>query len=219
MIRRGLYAVTPDWDDTRRLLDVTARILEAGCRVLQYRHKRADATLRSAQAMALRTLTRRHDALLIINDEIDLALAVEADGVHLGADDGDLAQARARLDALRPGHGQAQAMPGRILGATCYQSIERARAAAAAGADYLAFGSFFASSSKPGARRAQPALLGAARAATGLPLCAIGGITPARAPALIEAGADLLAVISALYDSDDAYRAARRFMQFFEETA
>ncbi len=219
MIRRGLYAVTPDWDDTRRLLDVTARILEAGCRLLQYRHKHADAMLRSAQATALRALTRRHDALLIINDSVDLALACEADGVHLGADDGDLGQARARLDAAQPSHGQAPGVPARMLGASCYQDIERACAAAAAGADYLAFGSFFASTSKPGAPRAQATLLGAAKAATGLPLCAIGGITPARAPALIEAGADLLAVISALYDADDAYRAARRFVQLFEENA
>lgn len=240
MIGRGLYALTPDWDDTRRMVETSARILDAGCRLLQYRHKRADITQRTAQAAALRALTRRHGALLIINDDVDLALACEADGVHLGADDGDLAQARARLDAAHSGNGlvaegrcgvnghgassshcaeQRSAMAVRILGATCYQSIERAREAATAGADYLAFGSFHASASKPGARRAQPALLEAAKAATGLPLCAIGGITPARAPALIEAGADLLAVISALYDADDAFRAARQFVQFFEEHA
>ena len=207
---RGLYAVTPDWGDTRRLLEATTAILDAGCRLVQYRNKTASPCHRQEQAVALRGLTRRHGARLIVNDDLELALFCEADGVHLGEDDGELAAARTCLDT--------STSTGRILGASCYQSLERALAAAKAGADYLAFGSFFASPSKPLAKRADTVLLAAAKAATGLPVCAIGGITAARADQLIAAGADLLAVISALYEAPDPYRATREFMQFFEET-
>lgn len=217
---RGLYAVTPDWSDTRRLLEATAAILDAGCRLVQYRNKAASPCHRQEQAVALRGLTHRHDALLIVNDDLELALFCEADGVHLGEDDGGLAHARARLDdsaRARPDTPGA-APAGRILGASCYQRLDRAQAAAHAGADYLAFGSFFASPTKPRALRADTTLLAAAKAATGLPVCAIGGITVARADELIAAGADLLAVISALYQAPDPYRAAREFVQFFEET-
>lgn len=216
---RGLYAITPDWGDTRRLLETTAAILDAGCRVVQYRNKTASPCHRQAQAVALRGLTRRHGARLIVNDDLDLARFCEADGVHLGADDGELAAARKRLDddAARA-RLEALAPAGNILGASCYQNLGRALAAAQAGADYLAFGSFFASPTKPLAQRADRALLAAAKAATGLPVCAIGGITAARADELIAAGADLLAVISALYAAPDPYRATRAFMQFFEET-
>lgn len=205
---RGLYAITPDWADSRRLLEACAAILAAGCRCLQYRNKTARPALRRAQAGALRRLTRAHAARLIVNDDLDLALSCEADGVHLGEDDGALGEARARLDA---------AGPGRILGASCYQSLDTARAAALAGADYLAFGSFFASPSKPQARRADPGLLTAGKAATGLPVCAIGGITPDNGGALLAAGADLLAVISALFDTDDPFASTRRFLTLFEE--
>jgi thiamine-phosphate pyrophosphorylase len=215
---RGLYAITPDWRDTRRLLEATAAILDAGCRLVQYRNKAASPCHRQEQAVALRGLTRRHDARLIVNDDLELALFCEADGVHLGEDDGGLAAARKRLDDSARKRLDESPPAGKILGASCYQSLERALAEAKAGADYLAFGSFFASPTKPQAKRADSALLAAAKAATGLPVCAIGGITAARAGELIAAGADLLAVISALYDVPDPYRAAREFMQFFEET-
>lgn len=199
----GLYAITPDWADTRRLLVATEAILAGGCRILQYRNKAASDCHRQEQAVALRGLTRRFGTLLIINDDVDLALFVEADGVHLGEDDGELAAARARLGSLS------------ILGASCYQSLELARGAARAGADYIAFGSFFASTTKPLARRADIALLEAARAETGLPLCAIGGITLDNAALL--AGADMLAVITALYDAADPGLAAEQFIKHFEE--
>jgi thiamine-phosphate pyrophosphorylase len=201
----GLYAITPDWSDSRRLLAVTEAILAAGCRILQYRNKTASDCHRQEQAVALRGLTRRFGALLIINDDVDLALFAEADGVHLGEDDGELAAARARLgdDAL--------------LGASCYQSLELAERAARAGADYLAFGSFFASPTKPLARRAEPALLAAVKQETGLPVCAIGGITLDNAGPLVNAGADLLAVISGLYAATNPDDATRRYLQLFEE--
>ncbi len=205
----GLYAITPDWNDTRRLLNATEAILDAGCRVLQYRNKQTSDYHRQEQAVALRGLTSRFGAHLIINDDVDLALFCDADGVHLGEDDGQLAAARARLDASGP---------AKILGASCYQSLPLALAAARAGADYLAFGSFFASPTKPQAKRADPTLIAAAKSQTGLPVCAIGGITLDNAASLITAGADLLAVISALYDAPDPHRAALEFILLFQET-
>lgn len=206
---RGLYAITPDWIDSRRLLMATEAILAAGCRFLQYRNKSASDCHRQEQAVSLRGLTRKYGARLIINDDIDLALFCGADGVHLGEDDGEPAAARIRLDA---------AGPGKILGASCYQSLDKAVSAARMGADYIAFGSFFASPTKPLARRADLGLLAAGKAMTGLPACAIGGITPDNAGELVRAGADLLAVISALYEADDPGRATRQFMTLFEET-
>jgi thiamine-phosphate pyrophosphorylase len=202
----GLYAITPDWNDTRRLLDVTEALLAGGCRVLQYRNKQTSDCHRQEQAVALRGLTRKFAARLIINDDLDLALFCEADGVHLGEDDGQLAAARQRLDT---------AGAGKILGTSCYQSLPLALAAAHAGADYLAFGSFFASPTKPQAKRADPALINAAKGETGLPVCAIGGITLDNAGELVAAGADLLAVITALYYAPDPHQAALKFSQLF----
>ncbi|MFA5082003.1 MAG: thiamine phosphate synthase [Hydrogenophilaceae bacterium] len=200
----GLYAITPDWADTARLITVTEAVLKGGCRLLQYRNKTASACHRDEQAVALRGLTRRYEALLIVNDDIDLALTSEADGVHLGGEDGDLAEARRRLG------------PDRILGASCYQNLDLAAAAVHAGANYIAFGSFFPSPTKPLAKRADRALVAAAKTRFNLPVCAIGGITPDNATGLIEAGADLLAVISAVYNNADPERASRDFMQLFE---
>jgi thiamine-phosphate pyrophosphorylase len=200
----GLYAITPDWSDSKRLLAVTEAILVAGCRIVQYRNKAASDCHRQEQAGALRTLTRRYSALLIVNDDVDLAGFCEADGVHLGEEDGELARARARLGA------------GRILGASCYQDPALAEQAARAGADYVAFGSFFPSPTKPQARRAGLDLLATGRTASGKPVCAIGGITPDNALSLIKAGADMVAVISALYDAPDPAAATRQFIAYFE---
>jgi thiamine-phosphate pyrophosphorylase len=185
------------------LLDVTEAILDGGCRILQYRNKQASESHRQEQALALRALTNKYGARLIINDDLELALGCQADGVHLGEDDGQLIAARARLDS---------ACPGKILGASCYQSLPLALAAAHAGVNYLAFGSFFASPTKPQAKRAEPGLIAAAKRETGLPICAIGGITLENAGSLIAAGADLLAVITALYDVPDPRQAALNFI-------
>jgi thiamine-phosphate pyrophosphorylase len=200
----GLYAITPDWNDTARLIAATEAILCGGCHIVQYRNKTTTNCHRDEQTVALRGLTHRFGALLIINDDIDLALTCEADGVHLGGDDGELAAARERLG------------PGKILGASCYQSLELAQAAAQAGVDYIAFGSFFSSPTKPEARRADAGLIPPAKSATGLPVCAIGGITLDNAAPLISAGANLLAVITAVYNSPDPERAARAFSQLYE---
>jgi thiamine-phosphate pyrophosphorylase len=198
----GLYAITPDWQDTRRLLQVSEAILAGGCRILQYRNKSASDCHRQEQAVALRGLTRRFEALLIVNDDVDLALFVEADGVHLGEDDGELASARSRL-------GDAA-----IIGASCYQDVALAQRAAQAGADYVAFGAFYPSPTKPQARRADPALLSQGRQC-GCPVCGIGGITLDNAAPLLAAGADMLAVISALYEAADPALASRRFVDLF----
>jgi thiamine-phosphate pyrophosphorylase len=198
---RGLYAITPDSADSERLLQRVPAVLQAGPAALQYRNKLAGAAQRRAEARALAGMCRRHGVPLIVNDDVDLALEVDAAGVHLGRDDGTLPAARARLGA-------------KLLGASCYDSLAQARAAVAQGADYVAFGSVFPSPTKPAAVRAPLALFGAARA-LGVPLVGIGGITLENAPALIAAGADCVAVISALFDAPDPGATARAFAQLF----
>ena len=199
----GLYAVTPDEPDTPRLLAAVEAALAGGARALQYRNKSADANLRLAQGRALLALCREYRRPLIINDHLDLALALDADGLHLGVEDGALAEAKTRLGG------------GRILGASCYDRLESALEAQRAGATYVAFGSFFPSSVKPGAVRAPLSLLAAARAELSVPIVAIGGITHDNAPRLIEAGAHGVAVISALFGAPDVRAAARDFSALF----
>jgi len=202
---RGLYAVTPDETDSTRLMALVRNALAGGSRFVQYRNKIANAVLRREQATALRALCREYDAALIINDDLELALAVDADGLHLGGEDGSLAAARARLG------------PGKLLGASCYRSLENAERAIAEGADHIAFGSFFVSTVKPGAVRSSPALLTEARQKFNVPVVAIGGITLENAPLLIDAGADSVAVISALFGAPDVALTARQFNALFGE--
>ena len=191
----GLYAVTPDVDDAALLVAKVSAAISGGATMVQYRHKSAAPALRLEQARALAAACRGR-ALFIVNDDASLAQAVGADGVHVGEDDGAVAEARAIVGV------------GRIIGVSCYNELARAQRMAAEGADYLAFGSFYASSVKPLARRATPALLHDARP-LGLPLVAIGGITAANAGALIRAGADAVAVISDLFDHDEAAAVSR----------
>ena len=199
---RGLYLLTPDEVDTGRLLArVEAVIAQAA--LLQYRNKRAGAALARAQLVALQALCSVHRVPLLVNDDWRLAAEVGADGAHLGAGDGDLRAARASLG------------DGAILGASCYDSLARAAEAAAAGASYLAFGAFFPSPTKPRAARATPALLREA-AGLGLPRVAIGGITPENAGSLVAAGADLVAVISGVFDAPDPVAAATAYRRAFD---
>ena len=200
----GLYAITPDLVDTGELLRRVRAALEGGTQVLQYRNKAADATLRREQALALRPLCTTAGVPLIINDHLELALECGAAGLHLGGGDGDIAAARARLG------------PHRLLGASCYDRIELAESAVAAGADHVAFGSFFPSTVKPGAVRPPSALITRARQRLQVPVVAIGGITPQNAPQLLDAGVDALAVISAVFDAQDITAAANEFMKLFE---
>lgn len=204
VLPRGLYVITPEEPDTGRLLALVRAALAGGAAAIQYRSKDAPQRLRHEQARALAELCRTQGVPLIVNDDVDLACEAGADGVHLGADDGDLAAARRALG------------PDRLLGASCYDRLELALAARTAGADHVAFGSVFASPTKPTAVRAPLALFSEARRAVGLPLVAIGGITPENAAAVIEAGADALAVISAVFDAPDVAARAKAFKKLFE---
>jgi thiamine-phosphate pyrophosphorylase len=195
---QGLYAITPEAADADTLLRQAAAALEGGIALLQYRRKRHSA---KEEATALARLCRRSGVPFIVNDDIELALACGADGVHLGRDDGELAAARKKLQ-------------GKLLGASCYDSLAAARAAVAAGADYIAFGSVFSSPTKPVAVRAPLSLFAEAKP-LGVPLVAIGGITLENAPQLLAAGADALAVISDLFDSPDIAARARAYGKLF----
>jgi thiamine-phosphate pyrophosphorylase len=191
---RGLYAITPEGPG----LEAKVRAaLEGGIALLQYRRKQGDA----AEAARIARLAREFGVPLIVNDDVALALEVGAEGAHLGRDDGDLASARQRLR-------------GRVLGASCYSELERARFAVAAGADYVAFGSVFPSPTKPHAVRAPLSLFCEAKA-LGVPLAAIGGITLQNAASVVAAGADLLAVISDLFDAPDIRARARQYGKLF----
>ena len=188
---RGLYLITPDTADSAALLAGVRSALAGRPALLQYRSKHADGGLRREQAAAIAALCREAGVPFIVNDSLELALAVGADGVHLGRDDGELRAARAALG------------PERILGVTCYNDWARAEEGAAAGADYVAFGAVFASPTKPAAVHAPLDLLTRARRELKLPVAAIGGITLDNAPLAITAGADLLAVISDVFDDPD----------------
>ena len=192
---RGLYAITPEGPD----LEAKVRAaLEGGIALLQYRRKRGDV----GEAARIAALAREFGVPLIVNDDVSLALGIGAAGAHLGREDGELAPARRRLGS-------------RLLGVSCYNELGRARAAVAAGADYIAFGSVFPSPTKPQAVRAPLGLFGEAKA-LGVPLAAIGGITLQNAAALVAAGADLLAVITDLFDAPDIRVRARQYGKLFQ---
>ena len=199
---RGLYLITPDETDTAHLLARTAPLLAEGVAWLQYRNKTAGDALRHEQASALQSLCATAGVPLIINDDVHLAKSIGAAGVHLGEDDGDIAAARALLGA------QA------IIGASCYDELPLAQRAVAAGASYVAFGAFFPTRSKTGTRQAGVELL-AQSASLGVPRVAIGGITPDNARNLVEAGADLVAVISGVYDAADPVAAVHAYRRCF----
>lgn len=203
MMQRGLYLVTPDWNDTARLLATSHAAMLGGAQVLQYRHKTANPTLRREQARALRELTREQEVALIINDDLDLALAVGADGVHIGRDDGEAALLREAAGAEL------------CIGVSCYNNFERARAAVDAGASYVAFGAMFASPTKPEAVAASPALITRAKTELGARVACIGGITAANAAPLVKAGADWLAVITDMYHATDPQAQAMRFARLY----
>jgi thiamine-phosphate pyrophosphorylase len=196
---RGLYAITPDIADTAALAAKVEQALKAGVAMLQYRNKIISKDKRLLQARELAPLARGYGVPFIVNDDVEIALSVGANGVHLGKADGDLAAARAKA-------------PGKILGASCYNDLEAARNAVRAGASYVAFGSVFPSPTKPDAVRAPLSLF---QGDLGVPLCAIGGITLRNAPQLVAAGASLLAVISDLFDADDIAARATEYRKLF----
>ena len=201
---RGLYVITrPTPRGSLALREEVAAAIAGGARWVQYRDKGEDAARRVEEAAALAQLTRRRGVPLIVNDDPRLAAEVGADGVHLGRDDSALRPARRLLG------------PSAIIGISCYDRLDRARAAQAAGADYVAFGRFFPSRSKPQAVPAGVELLRAARRELYLPLVAIGGITPENGRALVRAGANMLAVIHGVFGQPHPGRAARAFDRCF----
>ncbi len=199
----GLYAVTPEMTDLTALLGMVEAALRGGARVVQYRNKSGSDALRRLQAGEIALLCRDSAALFIVNDSAALAREVGADGVHLGMDDSGVANARSLLG------------PGKLIGVSCYNEIFRAREGVAQGADYVAFGSFFVSPTKPEAVPAPIQLLQLASSEIGRPVVAIGGITEDNAPGLIAAGADAVAVLSDLFGAPDVEAKARRFSRLF----
>lgn len=200
---KGLYAITPDTASTEDLARMVRDALRGGIDVLQYRNKSADPALRREQAQMLLRLTRPARVPLLINDDVALAAYMDADGAHVGRDDGEVAAARC-------------ALPGKLLGASCYASLESARAAIADGADHVAFGSVFASGTKPDAQRAPLSLFARARSLS-VPLVAIGGITADNALSAVTAGADCVAVISDLFGAPDIAGRAALYRGIFEK--
>jgi len=200
---QGLYLVTPNWDDTERMVACTAAALDAGAALVQYRHKDASAELRREQGAALLALCRRYNRPLIINDHVALCLTLGADGVHVGGTDASVREARAALG------------PDLIVGASCYGDLELARAAQQDGATYAAFGGFYPSPVKRYTFTTDPDLLVQARREMTLPLVVIGGMTPHNAAPLVERGADMVAAITSVYLADDPAASARQFNALF----
>ena len=204
---RGLYAIADtQFLDDAHLAPAVEAAIAGGARVVQYRDKRNQPEVRLSQARRISDLCRHHGVPFLVNDDVALAMETGADGVHLGREDMELRAARALIG------------DNKLIGVSCYNELERARAAEQDGADYIAFGSFFPSRTKPGAVRATPELLHAARTQLRIPIVAIGGITPENGATLIEAGADMLAVIEGVFAQSDIHAAAHRYAQLFQCT-
>ncbi|MFS2136046.1 thiamine phosphate synthase [Duganella sp. Dugasp56] len=204
---QGLYLVTPNWDDTDRLLDLSEQALAAGrdgIAMLQYRHKEAGPELRLAQATALLALCRRYGVPFIVNDFVELCEQIDADGVHLGGTDAEVAQVRARLGS------------GKIIGASCYGDMPRALDAQAAGASYVAFGGFYPSRVKKYAVTTKLEILDQAREAIAVPTVVIGGMTAENAAPLVDRGANMVAAISSVYQADSVAAAVGRFLALYK---
>ena len=209
LLPRGLYAITPDERYTPRLLALVSAAVAGGAVLVQYRNKTASPELRREQITALLPVCHAAGADLIVNDDVELAIELDADGVHLGCDD-----APESLAAVRQLLG-----PNRILGVSCYNDFSLAQNAAVIGADYLALGSLFDSPTKPAAVKATLELVAEVRRRFGLPVVAIGGITIANAPSVIAAGADLLAVITDLFNAADIKLQAQNYAALYSATA
>ena len=203
----GLYAITPETGDTVQLLRDVEAALRGGASVLQYRVKKLAPNLKANQAQALQTLCKKYRVPLIINDDAALAASLSACGVHLGSQD------------MPAGEAHQSLLSGMLVGVSCYDQLPLAIAAEENGADYVAFGSFFPSTTKPNAVRPSLDLLREAKRIISCPIVAIGGITLQNAPSLIDAGADAVAVITALFNADDIEATATQFASLFSRRA
>jgi thiamine-phosphate pyrophosphorylase len=198
---KGLYVIADAaciGEDS--IINKTEEVLTAGVKIIQYRDKVNSLDDRYKIAEELRRLTHDHECLLLINDDTQLAQSIEADGVHLGKEDGSIKLARKLLG------------DDKIIGASCYAQFENAQATINASADYIAFGSFFPSETKPNAPRAEIALIAKAKQQFNIPVCAIGGITPQNATKVLKAGADMIAVISAVFNASSPKRAVQEYL-------
>ena len=201
---KGLYLVTPDWDDTDALIKATETALSVGVGLLQYRHKTANGELRLEQASALLKLCRQHNVPFIINDHIDLCITLDADGIHVGGTDASVAVVRTLIGK------------DKILGASCYGDFALAEQAQIAGASYVAFGGFYPSRVKKYEVSTPASIVSKAKSQLTLPVCVIGGMTPDNAKPLVKEGADMVAAISSVYSADDIATAVREFAHFFK---
>lgn len=201
---RGLYLVTPDWDDTDRLIAVTAQAIETGAALVQYRHKTASEALRHEQASALLALCRQHDVPFIINDHLSLCEQLDADGLHVGGTDSPVSKVRQQLGS------------DKIIGASCYGDLQLARDAAQAGASYVAFGGFYPSRVKKYEVTTPADIVSRAKRELSVPICVIGGMTPDNSRPLVNEGADMVAAISSVYQSDSPALSASAFMRLFD---
>jgi len=204
----GVYALTPDDNLLPRLVALVESALQGGVRWVQYRNKSAPPSLRRSEASTLLKVCNAHGAKLIVNDDVWLAVEIGAHGAHVGRDD----LPGGRLEAARQALG-----PHRILGVSCYDDLEWAAAAVAAGADYIAFGSLFPSQTKPHAQRCSLDVIRLAKQRLEVPVVGIGGITMQNAPQVIEAGADMVAVLSGLFDAMDIRQQAEKFSKLFKD--
>ena len=200
----GLYAITDPSLIGDKLLEHAEQAIAGGIHLLQYRNKMAEPGQQESEAKQLAQLCQRHGVVFIINDDPQLAAHVNADGVHLGQSDSDIGHARKILGT------------NKIIGITCHASLKMALTAEQAGADYVAFGRFFASHSKPDAPPAEIEILQQARHRLSIPLVAIGGITPENGSLLIEAGADMLAVIHGIFAANNVLTAVQCYAKLFD---
>ena len=202
---KGLYIVTPDWDDTAKLVDVTEKAIKGGTKIVQYRHKTATPELRREQAKALQAVCKRYKVPFIINDHVDLAMELDADGIHVGESDEAVAAVRSRVG------------PKKIVGASCYGDMDLVRKAHKAGASYIAFGGFYPSRIKKYPVTTELDIVRQMKKEIPeLPSCAIGGIDHQNAVPLVERGVDMICVISSVYFADDPEAAARKFAKMYE---
>lgn len=200
---KGLYLVTPDWDDTDALIKATETALSVGVGLLQYRHKTANGELRLEQASALLKLCRQHNVPFIINDHIDLCITLDADGIHVGGTDASVAVVRTLMGK------------DKILGASCYGDFALAEQAQIAGASYVAFGGFYPSRVKKYEVSTPASIVSKAKSQLTLPVCVIGGMTPDNAKPLVKEGADMVAAISSVYSAEDIATEVREFAALF----
>ena len=202
---KGLYIVTPDWDDTAKMIDVTEKALKGGAEIVQYRHKTAGPELRLEQARALQDLCRRYGKPFIINDYVDLCMEMDTDGIHVGGMDAPVKQVRAAVGS------------DKIVGASCYGDIELARKATRDGASYVAFGGFYPSRVKKYPVTTPRTIVSDWKnEMPSMPVCVIGGMNADNAAPLVKLGADMVAVVSGVYFQEDPKMAAHGFVKLFK---